>query len=105
MVAYWDHEARNRFATEAHVEWFGMEPQELYGKHISELLGPDLYEESRPFIEAALAGEEQLFETRLVDAEGRPRYVQTSFVPHRADGDHGFVVMTSDITARVRSDK
>jgi two-component system, NarL family, sensor histidine kinase DevS len=104
MVAYWDHEARNRFATEAHLDWFGTEPQELYGKHISELLGPELYEESRPFIERVLAGEEQHFETRLHDVAGRSRYVSVTFVPHRADDGRGFVVMTSGITARVRSE-
>lgn len=106
VVAYWDHEARNRFATEAHVEWFGVEPLELYGKHISELLGAELYEESRPFIDGALAGEEQHFETRLEDARGQARYVEATFVPHRADdGNRGFVVMTSDVTARVRSEQ
>ena len=105
MVAHWDHEARNRFATEAHVDWFGIEPGELFGKHISELLGPELYEESRPFIEGALDGEEQHFEAKLHDVGGRPRYVSFTFVPHRAEDGHGFVVMTSDITARVRSEK
>ena len=105
MVAYWDHEARNRFATEAHVDWFGVEPQELYGKHISELLGAELYEDSRPFIEGALAGEEQHFETRIHDVAGRPRYVEVTFVPHRGDGGRGFVVTTTDITARVRSEQ
>jgi two-component system, NarL family, sensor histidine kinase DevS len=105
MVAYWDPEARNRFATEAHVDWFGIEPEELYGKHISELLGRDLYEESRPFIERALTGEEQHFETRLRDVGGRPRYVSVTLVPHRAEDGRGFFVMTSDVTDRVRSEQ
>jgi two-component system, NarL family, sensor histidine kinase DevS len=103
MVAYWDHEARNRFATEAHLEWFGFEPQELYGMHISEVLGPERYERSRPFIEAALAGQEQHYESRLHDVGGRRRYVEVTLVPHRGDGGRGFVATTTDITARVQS--
>jgi two-component system, NarL family, sensor histidine kinase DevS len=103
MVAYWDHEARNRFATEAHLEWFGFEPQELYGMHISEVLGPERYERSRPFIEAALAGQEQHYESRLHDVGGRRRYVEITLVPHRGDGGRGFVATTTDITARVQS--
>ncbi len=105
MVAYWDHEGRNRFATEAHVEWFGIEPQELYGMHISELLGPERYAQSRAFIEAALAGQEQHYETRMHDVGGRPRYVEVNLVPHRGDGGRGFVATTTDITARVQSQK
>ena len=106
LVAYWDHEARNRFATEAHVDWFGIEPQELYGKHISELLGPELYEESRPFIEGALAGEEQHFETRLTrpEPDGRVTSRSPSSRTGPTDG-RGFVVMTTDITARVRAEE
>jgi PAS domain S-box-containing protein len=106
MVAYWDHEGRNRFATEAHVEWFGVEPEELYGRHVSELLGPELYELSRPLIESALAGQEQHFESRLEDVRGRLRHVQVTFVPHRADdGRRGFVVITHDVTGRVHSER
>jgi two-component system sensor histidine kinase DevS len=106
LVAYWDHEARNRFATEAHLDWFGIEPQELYGKHIRELLGPELYEESRSFIERALAGEEQHFENRLEDQPGQVRYIEVTLVPHRGDdGNRGFVVTASDVTARIRSEQ
>jgi two-component system sensor histidine kinase DevS len=106
MVAYWDHNARNRFATETHVEWFGMDPQELYGKHIKELLGAELYMESLPFIEAALAGEEQHFENRIESGPGGVRYIEITLVPHRADdGNRGFVVMANDVTARVQSEQ
>ena len=61
MLAYWDAELRCHFANRAYETWFGVKPQDLLGRHISELLGP-LYEANRPYIEGALRGEEQFFE-------------------------------------------
>lgn len=106
MIAYWDEDGRNRFANDAYIEFFGVAPAQLFGMHVSHLLGVDLYELNRPYIEGALAGEPQLFERSLVDAHGESRYVQTHYVPDLVDGEpHGFFVMINDISARVRAEQ
>jgi len=106
MIAYWDKDGRNRFANDAYLELFGVAPAELFGMHVSELLGAALYELSRPYVEGALSGEPQLFERTQVDTHGRPRYVQTHYVPDFVDGDpSGFFVMIHDITSRVRAEQ
>ncbi|MBH9579626.1 PAS domain-containing protein [Inhella proteolytica] len=43
MLAYWDARQVCHFANEAYRTWFGVEPRDLIGKCIWELLGPDLY--------------------------------------------------------------
>lgn len=58
MLAYWDASLRCRFANRAYESWFGVSPEELIGRHMSELLGP-LYELNLPYIEGALRGEPQ----------------------------------------------
>jgi PAS domain S-box-containing protein len=106
MVAYWDADGRNRFANDAYIEFFGVAPAQLFGMHISHLLGLDLYELNLPYIEGALAGEQQLFERTMVDARGHKRYVQAHYVPDFVDGDpSGFFVMINDISARVRAER
>jgi len=106
MIAYWDKHGRNRFANDAYIEWFGVAPAELFGMHISELLGPDLYERNLPYIELALAGEPQLFERTLVNTRGESRYVQTNYVPNLVEGEpSGFFVQINDISARVRAER
>ena len=106
MIAYWDKHARNRFANDAYIEWFGVAPAELFGMHISELLGPELYERNLPYIEGALAGEPQLFERTLVDTHGEARYVQADYVPNFVDGEpSGFFVLVNDISARVPAER
>lgn len=101
MVGYWDKDLRNRMANEVYVEFFGKTPDEVRGLHIRELLGPDLYEKNRPFIEAALAGERQLFDREIVTPSGEIRFTQTSYIPDLTGGEvQGFFVLVTDISER-----
>ena len=103
MIGYWDRDLRNRFANHAHLEWFGQAPGEMRGKHISHLLGPELYEKNRPYLEQALQGHEQLFERTIVDPKGVARYALVSYTPD-FDGSEvrGIFVQVTDITERKR---
>ena len=86
MVGYWDAGLRNRMANRAYVEFFGLTPEQIRGRHASEVLGPELYALNRPYIERALAGEPQLFERTLTDQSGAPRHTQESYIPDVVDG-------------------
>jgi PAS domain S-box-containing protein len=100
-VGYWDAEQRNRVANRAYVEFFGLTPEQIRGRRISEVLGPELYALNRPYIERALAGEPQLFDRTIIDPSGAPRYTQASYIPDVVDGKvRGFVVLVTDITER-----
>ncbi|WP_148573973.1 PAS domain-containing protein [Nocardioides caldifontis] len=106
LVTFWDHEARNRYANAAFLRFFGLEAETLVGRHVSEVLGPELYARNHGYIEAALAGEPQTFERRMTDSTGEERYVQSSYVPNTVDGlPAGFFVLSSDITDRVRTEQ
>jgi PAS domain S-box-containing protein len=105
MVAYWDADLRCRFANRAYIKWFGVEPQDMLGKHITELLGP-LYVLNRPYIEGALRGEEQEFEREIPDPKGGPpRQSQAHYIPDEVDGVvRGFCVLVVDITRRKQAE-
>lgn len=101
LVGYWDRDLRNLHANDAYLEYFGVTPDKLRGRHISELLGPELYEQSLPYIRRALAGEPQMFERYLPDSSGQLRFTQASYIPDLVEGvAQGFFVLVSDITAR-----
>ena len=103
MVGYWDRELKNRMANGAYVEFFGKSPSEIRGTHLRDLLGPELYARSEPFIEGALAGESQLFDREIVTPSGEVRYAQVSYVPDLVDGEpRGFFSLVIDITERRR---
>jgi PAS domain S-box-containing protein len=101
VIGYYGVDLRNRLANRAYVEFFGLTPDEIYGRHISEVIGPQLYGLNRPHIEAALAGEPQLFDRTVIDHSGEPRHMQVSYVPDISDGIvRGFAVLLTDISAR-----
>jgi len=99
MVAYWDNDQRCRFANKAYKEWFGVEPEELIGKHLIELLGEKLYKMNEPYILEALSGKQQQFERLLQIPSGEIRHSQVLYMPDM-DGDKvlGFSVLVTDIT-------
>lgn len=103
MVGYWDRNLHNRFANHAYLEWYGMSPEELRGKHVRELLGEALYEKNLPYLEGALKGQAQLFERTIVDPQGRARHTLASYVPD-LDGSEvrGIFVQVIDISERKR---
>lgn len=105
MLAYWDGSLRCRYANRAYEMWFGVSPESLLGKHISELLGP-LYKLNLPYIEGALRGERQEFEREIPDPSGGPlRYSLAHYIPDVVDGVvHGFFVMVSDISRIKRAE-
>ena len=106
MVGYWDSSLRNRMANAAYLDYFGLEPEEIFGMHISEVLGPRLYELNRPYMERALAGETQQFDRAISTPSGEIRHTQASYIPDVADGEvRGFFVLVTDVTERKRAEE
>ena len=106
MVGYWDRDLRNCLANDSYREWFGVAPDRMRGMHIRELLGEELFAANHPYMLKVLAGEPQLFDRTLVDAFGKTRYTQASYMPDVRDGAvHGFFVLVTDITERVLSER
>jgi PAS domain S-box-containing protein len=101
MVGYWGADLINRFANKAYVEWFGLTPQQIKGRHIRTVLGEDLFERNWPYMQAALAGQAQRFERILPVAmqSGTFRHSEAHYLPDVVDGVvKGFLVMVFDIS-------
>ncbi|GGK93838.1 EAL domain-containing protein [Deinococcus radiotolerans] len=101
MIGYWDARGRNRFGNRMYVDWFGKTPEQMLGRHISEVIGPDTYRANQPMIEAVLGGQEQLFDRTILDPAGRERHAQLHYVPDVQGGEvRGFFALGTDVTAR-----
>lgn len=106
MVSYWDRDQRNVIANQAFVNYFGLTPAEMRGRHLRDVLGEELYDLNLDDIEAVLRGEQRDFERAFEDRDGRTRHMQTSFVPEVVDGEVvGFYGFGSDLTARVEAER
>jgi diguanylate cyclase (GGDEF)-like protein/PAS domain S-box-containing protein len=101
MIGYWDRDLRNVIANHAYLEWFGLEPARIVGRHVKDVLGEELFQSNLPRMQAALTGSRQDFSRTIIDATGRVRHTKASYLPDRdADGVVvGFFVHVADVTA------
>ena len=88
-----------------HSVW-GIAPEDILGKTIQEVVGPRIYTEIRPKIEAALRGEMTSFEIER-DFRGERRYYQSTYVPEFDSKGKviGMFVMSSDISQLKRTER
>lgn len=105
MIGYWDRDLRCHIANRAHKIWFGVEPEHMVGKHMVELLGPELFEKNLPLVEAVLRGEPQTFERGIVRPDGNGvRQSLAHYIPDADNGEvRGFYVLVHDVTELVES--
>nr|MBP6505034.1 diguanylate cyclase [Rhodoferax sp.] len=100
MLAYWDRDLLCKFANPAYERWFGVKPEALVGKHIRELLGPELFALNKPFMDAALSGRTQTFERIIPGPDGVRRHSLANYVPDVVNGEvAGFLVHVNDVSA------
>ena len=100
LVAYWDCNLINRFANNAYIDYFGLTPESIKGKHLSNVLGPELYEKNLPMLEAVLRGETQSFERNIPTPDGSAStYTKAKYLPDVVDGKvQGFYAFVFDVT-------
>ncbi|HKX92551.1 MAG TPA: PAS domain S-box protein [Sphingomicrobium sp.] len=108
MTAFIDKEQRYRFMNRALGDWFERPRHELIGKTMREVVGEANYEARRALLEAALAGEPQLFASTYEHPTRGTLAAQTNYVPwiDPATGKvDGLVIVVSDITEQRSTEK
>jgi len=100
LIGYWNTELCCEFANDAYRAYSGLTPQQMIGLHFREVLGEKLFTMNSPHAYAALAGEPQRFQRRVIGPDGRPRDTEGQYLPDRdADGVvRGFFVLVTDVT-------
>ena len=78
-----DRNGRYRFANKAYEDWYGQSPAEIVGRDVRSVLGEDAFALRRPYIKSALAGEECSLDVEITRADGRVRYGEARYLPHR----------------------
>ncbi|MBY0512356.1 MAG: DUF4118 domain-containing protein, partial [Gemmataceae bacterium] len=65
LLVHCDTDRRFEFVNRPYAERFGLEPKDVVGKTIPEVLGEAAYDRLRPHVEAALAGRHVEFEVEI----------------------------------------
>ncbi|PRC94931.1 PAS domain S-box protein [Solimicrobium silvestre] len=99
LVAYWDRDLCCRFSNRVYYEWFGKTSEEMRGIHLRTLLGETLYAKNEHHINAAFAGQVQLFERTMTKPDGSLLYTWAHYIPDIDNGAvRGLIVLVSDVT-------
>ena len=100
LIGYWNTGLCCEFANDAYRAYSGLTPQQMIGRHFREVLGEELYTRNSPHAYAALAGEAQRFQRRIVDADGTARFTEGQYLPDRDETGavRGFFVLVTDNT-------
>ncbi|UDI90502.1 PAS domain-containing sensor histidine kinase [Pseudomonas sp. IAC-BECa141] len=107
LISYVDHEQRFRLNNAAYLDWYGLTPQELYGRTIREVIGEEAYFLRAPYIAEALAGQPCSFSLYTPHRDGSQRHALMNYLPrHGADGAvNGFYIFVIDETERKKTEE
>ena len=102
MISYWDKDLRNRFGNQAYTSWFGLDPAQMPGKHIRDVIGETDYQLNQRYITAALRGLYQQFECVIPTPDSTQiQHSQAQYIPDIVAGEvQGFYAVVTDMTAQ-----
>jgi two-component system, cell cycle sensor histidine kinase and response regulator CckA len=86
-----------------YAAWLGRRgPEEIAGRAIIDVVGPEYYETIRPYVERVLSGERVQYEARIPYPGVGPRWIQAVYVPTKGRDDRvdGWIGVVTDLTQR-----
>jgi two-component system, sensor histidine kinase and response regulator len=89
-VSYIDADGHYRYINHAQEVWLAKSEDEVIGKHVRDVVGPELWANIEPHLSAALAGQSIPLERQRVDRAGNPVWHSGRHVPDI--NDEGVVV-------------
>jgi PAS domain S-box-containing protein len=102
FVSYVDSDQRYVFNNKQSEQWLGQAPSVTQGKYIKDVLGDDLYQAIKPYVNRALSGENVSYDGSYVRETGEQVYFNAIYTPHISDDGVilGFYALVTDITQR-----
>lgn len=100
MMTYLDSTLQVRFGNQAYADLYGADLNLMAGQPIREIIGAKAFEAAQPSMMAALRGERQRLEIRIVTKPGSaPRDLILEYVPDLRDGEVlGLYALAMDIS-------
>lgn len=101
MIGLWSKDLINMNSNIGYSNFFDKTPEDIFGVHIKEIFGEDLFEKNYPFIQKALNGERVSFERSHQMKDGRILDLLIQYVPNFETGTVvSFLSVVTDMTER-----
>ena len=106
MLTQCDAQRRFMFASRAYLERRGLKAQDVVGRNFADVVGPEAYEQIKPYVDLVLAGVRVDYEIEIEFPRLGRRWLSVSHVPDRdpAGVVRGWVTALNDITENKRAD-
>lgn len=102
MVAFIDADGRCRYGNRAFIDWLRLRPEQITGRHMRDLLGEQMYQNTTEQIRESLAGQVAHYERTLKMPNGVVYQLAIDHLPQwEQDGMvSGFYMLINDLTSR-----
>lgn len=107
LVSFIDRDHVFRFANRHYVEWFGLAPDQVVGRHVRDVIGEKNYGHRRDLMDRALAGETIDHDALILNGAEEERRANVRYLPRR-DGEGritGFQVLVIDLEDRAQREE
>lgn len=106
MISYLDNDLTYRFVNRSYEEWLGLPREQIIGRTVSEVFGPDGDVQRVSRLRGALAGEHSQYESSIVALDGSLREIELRMAPRydAQGGVQGLYVFIFDITKRKQAE-
>ena len=106
-VSYIDAEGHYRYINHAQEVWLAKKEDEVIGRHVRDVVGPELWASIEPHLSAALAGQSVPLERQRVDRAGNPVWHSGRHVPDVNDAGEvvGVYTVFFDTTQRAQAEQ
>lgn len=107
LVSFIDRDHVFRFANRHYVEWFGLAPDQVVGRHARDVIGEENWRHRRDLMDRALAGETIDHDAVILNGAGEERRANVRYLPRRDGGGRitGFQVLVIDLEDRARREE
>ncbi len=95
-----DKDFRYLFVNRTYESWYGRTGEEICGKHMKEIVGPQAWSVLQGYIERSLNGETVIFEQKVTDKSGIMRLLKTKVIPYTGSNSQieGVYALITDTT-------
>ncbi|MEI6078012.1 MAG: PAS domain-containing protein [Verrucomicrobiota bacterium] len=102
LIAHCDRQLRYKFVNQSYADHFGVQPEDVVGRHARDMLGRAGYAKARPFLQRVLAGEKAGYDLILAGKDGVPKTFSVAYAPEidPAGKVVGLIAAITDITWR-----
>ncbi|WP_066505966.1 PAS domain-containing protein [Rufibacter sp. DG15C] len=104
LIGYLDRDRVYRFTNKAYEAWFPIKSEDLLGRRVQDVVGEKAYNNTKGYMDRALAGERLSFEATMPYREDFVKHIKTDYVPDVRGGEVvGFYTLVTDVTDQVEA--